>query len=119
MDEDGFLIGKLNNETGYVPSNLVEEITDKQVLSQIGTILHNQSVQGQTHHGNMNGNQRWLEEAAPHKMKAIFDYDPPQDSPNENSEVELTINEGDILTVFGTPDDDGFLKVCIIIGTGM
>ena len=44
-------------------------------------------------------------------MKALFDYDPAQDSPNENSEVELAITEGDVVTVFGKPDGDGFFKV--------
>ena len=47
-------------------------------------------------------------------MRAIYDYDPAQDSPNSESsgsEVELAFAEGDVLTVFGKPDEDGFFQV--------
>ena len=101
-------MGELNGKTGYVPSNLLEEVTDQEELSHIQTILHNQATKRQDTY-NMNGSQSSLD--GTQKMKVLFDYDPAQDSPNANSEVELAINEGDIVTVFGKPDSDGFFKV--------
>ncbi|XP_030041915.1 peripheral-type benzodiazepine receptor-associated protein 1 [Microcaecilia unicolor] len=41
-------------------------------------------------------------------MVAIFDYNPRKDSPNLDVEAELTFNAGDVITVFGDMDDDGF-----------
>lgn len=111
MDEDGFLFGELNGKSGYIPSNLMEEITDPEELGQIQTILEAQRTGVQDGSRNMNGNQQITDNDKPYKMKAMFDYDPAQDSPNENSEVELALTEGDIITVFGKPDKDGFYKV--------
>lgn len=119
VDEDGFIMAELHEKTGYIPSNLVEEITDQEELSQI----REQGLGGETtsphhHRGReMNGNKQGYSDVdgvdgdSPHKMKAVFDYDPVQDSPNDNSEVELAISEGDVVTVFGRPDPDGFYKV--------
>ncbi|KAK6743398.1 hypothetical protein RB195_010574 [Necator americanus] len=43
------------------------------------------------------------------KMVAKFDYDSRQLSPNVDAEqVELSFRQGDIITVFGEMDDDGF-----------
>nr|XP_033778811.1 peripheral-type benzodiazepine receptor-associated protein 1 isoform X3 [Geotrypetes seraphini] len=41
-------------------------------------------------------------------MVASFDYNPRKDSPNLDVEAELTFNAGDVITVFGDMDDDGF-----------
>lgn len=112
MDENGFIFADLNGKTGYVPSNLVEQITDEEELSRIDILLQEQLSQARQH--NMNGNQGSREEQGAQKMKALFDYDPAQDSPNENSEIELAINEGDVVTVFGKPDGNGFFKVSSI-----
>ena len=126
MDEDGFIFAKLNDKSGFIPSNLVEEITEEDELSQIESLLQEQRSRAtaggtadSTSHPrrNMNGNGNSSGEevdgegGSPHTMKALFDYDPARDSPNANSEVELAISEGDVLTVFGKPDGDGFFKV--------
>ena len=39
---------------------------------------------------------------------ALYDYDPTELSPNVDSEVELAFKTGEILTIFGDMDDDGF-----------
>ena len=39
---------------------------------------------------------------------ALYDYDPIELSPNVDSEVELAFRTGEILTIFGDMDDDGF-----------
>ncbi|KAM4047494.1 peripheral-type benzodiazepine receptor-associated protein 1 isoform 2-T2 [Anomaloglossus baeobatrachus] len=41
-------------------------------------------------------------------MVAIFDYNPKENSPNLDAEAELRFTAGDIITVFGQMDEDGF-----------
>ncbi|XP_063574193.1 peripheral-type benzodiazepine receptor-associated protein 1 isoform X14 [Pongo abelii] len=45
---------------------------------------------------------------APRSMVAAFDYNPQESSPNMDVEAELPFRAGDIITVFGGMDDDGF-----------
>lgn len=113
VDEDGFIMAELNGNTGYVPSNLVEVLTEQEELLRVPALLQEQRSreQGRGMNGT-NGDPR-EGEGDSHKMKALYDYDPAQDSPNENSEVELAITEGDLVTVYGKPDTDGFVKVCL------
>ncbi|XP_043574587.1 peripheral-type benzodiazepine receptor-associated protein 1-like isoform X12 [Chiloscyllium plagiosum] len=42
------------------------------------------------------------------RMVAVFDYDPRESSPNVDIEAELTFSAGDIITVYGDMDEDGF-----------
>ncbi|XP_059722230.1 peripheral-type benzodiazepine receptor-associated protein 1 isoform X2 [Haemorhous mexicanus] len=44
----------------------------------------------------------------PCRMVAAFDYNPKESSPNTDVEAELTFSAGDVITVFGSMDDDGF-----------
>ncbi|XP_074869772.1 peripheral-type benzodiazepine receptor-associated protein 1 isoform X6 [Carettochelys insculpta] len=44
----------------------------------------------------------------PRTMVAAFDYNPRESSPNADVEAELTFSAGDVITVFGSMDDDGF-----------
>lgn len=104
---DGFIYAELNGRRGYIPSNLVEEVTDQDELSRMKEALQEQSARGSSSRQlGINGDQE-----GSHAMKALFDYDPARDSPNANSEVELAITEGDMVTVFGKPDGNGFFKV--------
>lgn len=41
-------------------------------------------------------------------MVALYDYDPRESSPNIDVQAELTFCTGDIITVFGEIDEDGF-----------
>ncbi|XP_063812276.1 peripheral-type benzodiazepine receptor-associated protein 1 isoform X3 [Pseudophryne corroboree] len=41
-------------------------------------------------------------------MVAIFDYNPKESSPNMDVEAELSFTAGDVITVFGQMDEDGF-----------
>jgi RIMS-binding protein 2 len=55
--------------------------------------------------------ERWgdIYEDMPMKRKiALYDYDPTELSPNVDSEVELTFKTGDLVTIYGDMDDDGF-----------
>ena len=105
---DGFIYAELNGRRGYIPSNLVDEVTDKDELSRMEEALQEQSARGSSlsRQLSINGDRE-----GSHTMKALFDYDPARDSPNANSEVELAITEGDNVTVFGKPDGNGFFKV--------
>ena len=103
--------GELRGKVGFVPSNMLEVITDEKELAQISTLLAAQN--------RLNGRGRSPEggDGSITKMKALYDYDPTQDSPNSESgsEVELAFAEGDVLTVFGKPDEDGFFQVRLCI----
>ena len=55
--------------------------------------------------------ERWADiyEDMPMKRKiALYDYDPTELSPNVDSEVELNFKTGEIITIYGDMDDDGF-----------
>lgn len=110
VGEDGFLEGELHGKVGFAPSNMLEEITDEEELAQISTLL----ARGHTQNS-LNGRDQPPAGVggSATKMRAIYDYDPAQDSPNteSGSEVELAFAEGDVLTVFGQPDEDGFFQV--------
>lgn len=41
-------------------------------------------------------------------MVAVFDYNPRENLLNVDVESELTFSAGDVITVFGSMDDDGF-----------
>ena len=45
------------------------------------------------------------------RMRVLFGYNPVTDSPNENKDEELCIEEGDVVTVFGRPDEDRYYQV--------
>lgn len=56
-----------------------------------------------------NGSAAFPLEGPVRRMIALYDYDPNQLSPNVDAdEVELPFNTGDILTVYGDMDEDGF-----------
>lgn len=116
-------MGELDGKSGYVPSNLVEEVTDAEELTQIKTILRDKGTLRQRDNDlqcrNMNGSHGLLtgeerEGGVVHRMRAVYDYDPVQDSPNENPETELALAEGNIVTVFGRVDSDGYVKVGVV-----
>ena len=117
MDEDGFLMGELDGKTGYVPSNLVEEVMDNEELNEIRSILRER--------GTLRRDQQDLNGSGLLRgggggdgvriMVAEYDYNPEEDSPNENSEVELPLIEGQRVTVFGWADEDGFVKVRVCV----
>ena len=44
-------------------------------------------------------------------IRAVCSYNPAVDSPNTQHDDELQLEEGDVLTVLGGPDIDGFYEV--------
>ena len=92
---------------------MVIEITDPQELSQIKLSILNSNDGSSCVNGR---DQAPPLDDSPRMMRAVHDYDPTQDSPNDQSEVELTFSEGDLITVFGRPDEDGFWQVGTLSG---
>ena len=50
-------------------------------------------------------------DTAPHRMRAIFDYNPRELSPNPDLDMELSFRQGDMIMVYGEMDEDGFFIV--------
>ena len=95
-DADGFYWGECGNMSGYVPCNMISEVQvdDERVARELLKDDH-------LNRGGRGG--RGIK-----KMIALYDYDPMELSPNVDSEVELSFRTGDIVTVYGDMDDDGF-----------
>uniref|UniRef100_A0A8B9FFE5 RIMS-binding protein 2 n=1 Tax=Amazona collaria TaxID=241587 RepID=A0A8B9FFE5_9PSIT len=133
-DADGFYRGECAGREGYIPCNMVSEVQmenneiKKQLLKQgflpadtpmesIGTVsplcVHCQRVP-LLKRGKPSRAVKLHCEAellTPRCMVAVFDYNPKESSPNADVEAELTFSAGDIITVFGPMDDDGFYYV--------
>ncbi|XP_029469397.1 peripheral-type benzodiazepine receptor-associated protein 1 [Rhinatrema bivittatum] len=120
-DADGFYHGECAGRIGLIPCNMVSEVhvenddIRKQLLSQACAGI---SLENLVEITTSNDSKKCLPEQsrcinkedmkAARTMVAIFDYNPREDSPNLDVEAELTFNAGDVITVFGDMDDDGF-----------
>ncbi|EPQ02785.1 Peripheral-type benzodiazepine receptor-associated protein 1 [Myotis brandtii] len=108
-DADGFYRGEGGGRRGYIPCNMVAEVAvdtpaGRQRLFQQGYWSPQVLVEG-------SGPPQLVSSAslrAPRSMVAAFDYNPRESSPNMDVEAELPFRAGDIITVFGGMDDDGF-----------
>ena len=47
-------------------------------------------------------------------VQALYDYDPVNQSPNDSPNDELSFHQGDYMTVYGDPDEDGFYEASFI-----
>ncbi|KAL0965412.1 hypothetical protein UPYG_G00280950 [Umbra pygmaea] len=110
-DTDGFYRGEVRGgRMGLLPCNMVSEIRaeDEETMNQLikqGFLPLNTPVDkmgiGQDRRG-LRQNQ------STRRMVALYDYDPRESSPNVDVQAELTFCAGDIITVFGEIDEDGF-----------
>ncbi|KAM8813008.1 peripheral-type benzodiazepine receptor-associated protein 1 [Rhynchonycteris naso] len=134
-DSDGFYWGEGGSRTGYIPCNMVAEVAadspaEKQQLFQRGYLSPDVLVEGSTRITGPPPKPRRFKKAesegpaqhcagppqfvssvslrAPRSMVAAFDYNPQESSPNMDVEAELPFRAGDVITVFGGMDDDGF-----------
>ena len=104
---DGFFKGELNGTTGLVPSNFVQLLLDQTDATGPGSYE--------------------LSGTYPRNYVALFDYNPVEQSPNDNPETELSFHEGDLITVTGPMDEVRVTvtlcdKVCncnIVLQSGM
>ncbi|XP_078598124.1 peripheral-type benzodiazepine receptor-associated protein 1-like isoform X1 [Branchiostoma floridae x Branchiostoma japonicum] len=115
-DGDGFFMGDVDGRCGVVPCNLVEEIEDDYRLQQLrnsNNVLSSDkldSLPGGYHRDEahiQNGHLSQLQSPV-RRMRALFDYDPQEMSPNVDTEMELPFYQGDIIHVVGEMDEDGF-----------
>uniref|UniRef100_A0A4W5R980 RIMS-binding protein 2 n=1 Tax=Hucho hucho TaxID=62062 RepID=A0A4W5R980_9TELE len=108
-DTDGFYKAEIRDRPGLIPCNMVSEIQteDDEMMDQLlkqGFLPLNTPVE------KLERNRR---SGRPHpsstrRMVALYDYDPRESSPNVDVEAELTFCAGDVITVFGEIDEDGF-----------
>ncbi|XP_064888858.1 RIMS-binding protein 2 isoform X18 [Columba livia] len=108
-DADGFYRGETCTRIGLIPCNMVSEIQadDEEMMDQLlkqGFLPLNTPVE------KIERNRRTSRQqpVATRRMVALYDYDPRESSPNVDVEAELTFCTGDIITVFGEIDEDGF-----------
>ncbi|NXU48962.1 RIMB2 protein, partial [Turnix velox] len=108
-DADGFYRGETCSRIGLIPCNMVSEIQadDEEMIDQLlkqGFLPLNTPVE-KIERNRRSGRQQAV---ATRRMVALYDYDPRESSPNVDVEAELTFCTGDIITVFGEIDEDGF-----------
>ncbi|EMP40266.1 Peripheral-type benzodiazepine receptor-associated protein 1 [Chelonia mydas] len=120
-DADGFYRGEYAGRVGYIPYNMVSEVQvesneTKQHLLKQGSFTDEKSVINLVKVDTQNNNKSrtehsWqdskAEQLTSKTMVAVFDYNPRENSLNVDVESELTFSAGDIITVFGSVDDDG------------
>ncbi|MBN3322501.1 RIMB2 protein, partial [Atractosteus spatula] len=136
-DTDGFYRGEICGRSGLIPCNMVSEIQtdDEEMMEQLikqGFLPLNtpvekiaclscavncdrfkdgaRSVNRRSRKSKRERNRRsGRQHSVPtRRMVALYDYDPRESSPNVDVEAELTFCAGDIITVFGEIDEDGF-----------
>lgn len=113
-DADGFYWGEAGTRSGFVPCNMVSEVQvdDERVAEELFREQAGSSASQKTDRGgSVDRDDRWgdIYEDMPMKRKiALYDYDPTELSPNVDSEVELSFKTGEIITIYGDMDDDGF-----------
>ncbi|KAM9259680.1 RIMS-binding protein 2 isoform 3-T3 [Cariama cristata] len=108
-DADGFYRGETCTRIGLIPCNMVSEIQadDEEMMDQLlkqGFLPLNTPVE-KIERNRRSGRQHSV---STRRMVALYDYDPRESSPNVDVEAELTFCTGDIITVFGDIDEDGF-----------
>ncbi|XP_045881557.1 RIMS-binding protein 2 isoform X5 [Meles meles] len=107
-DADGFYRGETCARLGLIPCNMVSEIQadDEEMMDQLlrqGFLPLNTPVE-KIERSRGSGRHP----GATRRVVALYDYDPRESSPNIDVEAELTFCTGDIITVFGEIDEDGF-----------
>ncbi|XP_040543496.1 peripheral-type benzodiazepine receptor-associated protein 1 isoform X3 [Gallus gallus] len=121
-DADGFYRGECAGREGYIPCNMVSEVQVEnneikmQLLKQgflpadppTESIAELDKQEKYKSHPGQKHQDFEAELLTPRSMVAVFDYNPKESSPNADAEAELTFSAGDIITVFGSMDDDGF-----------
>ncbi|XP_038945054.1 RIMS-binding protein 2 isoform X1 [Rattus norvegicus] len=108
-DADGFYRGETCARLGLIPCNMVSEIhaDDEEMMDQLlrqGFLPLNTPVE-KIERSRRSGRGHSV---PTRRMVALYDYDPRESSPNVDVEAELLFCTGDIITVFGEIDEDGF-----------
>ncbi|XP_033627080.1 RIMS-binding protein 2-like isoform X2 [Asterias rubens] len=129
-DADGFFMGELNNQRGFVPYNMVEEVDGPEQTplnppkrpSTAGTSMLSDSPDRVGYSSSLNTTASSPvhlfsspitslnvgPDARRQRMRALFDYNPQELSPNPDAEAELSFRQGELIMVYGEMDNDGF-----------
>ncbi|XP_072443766.1 RIMS-binding protein 2 isoform X8 [Chiloscyllium punctatum] len=130
-DVDGFYHGERNGRVGLIPCNMVSEIQadDEEMVDElvkrgylplntpVEKIVNSErekettrSVNRKSRKSKRERNRRSSQQhsVTTRRMVALYDYDPRESSPNVDVEAELTFCAGDIISVWGELDEDGF-----------
>ncbi|XP_060699880.1 RIMS-binding protein 2 [Hemiscyllium ocellatum] len=130
-DVDGFYHGERNGRVGLIPCNMVSEIQadDEEMVDELvkrGYLPLNtpvekivnaerekettRAVNRKSRKSKRERNRRSSQQHSvpTRRMVALYDYDPRESSPNVDVEAELTFCAGDIISVWGELDEDGF-----------
>ncbi|XP_072373448.1 RIMS-binding protein 2 isoform X6 [Scyliorhinus torazame] len=130
-DADGFYHGETNGRMGLIPCNMISEIQtdDEEMMDQlvkqgylplntpVEKIVNSErdkesmrSVNRRSRKSKRERNRRSSQQhsISTRRMVALYDYDPRESSPNVDVEAELTFCAGDIISVWGELDEDGF-----------
>ncbi|XP_055511511.1 LOW QUALITY PROTEIN: RIMS-binding protein 2 [Leucoraja erinacea] len=125
-DADGFYHGESAGRAGLIPCNMVSEIEaggdELERLLDAGFLPLNTPVQriakadspgSSNRRSRKSKRERNRRTGRPlpmlsRRMVALYDYDPRESSPNVDVEAELTFCAGDIVSVWGELDEDGF-----------
>ncbi|KAM8886025.1 RIMS-binding protein 2 isoform 18-T28 [Spinachia spinachia] len=111
--EDDEMMGQLLKQ-GFLPLNTpVEKLVNCDRFKD-GRSINRRSRKSKRERNRRSGRQHPM---STRRMVALYDYDPRESSPNVdveyegnrlNEEAELTFCAGDVITVFGEIDEDGF-----------
>ncbi|XP_026199889.1 RIMS-binding protein 2 isoform X5 [Anabas testudineus] len=129
-DTDGFYRAEIRDRVGLIPCNMVSEIQteDDEMMEQLlkqgflplntpveklvncdrfkdGRSINRRSRKSKRERNRRSSRQHPM---STRRMVALYDYDPRESSPNVDVEAELTFCAGDVITVFGEIDEDGF-----------
>ncbi|XP_061842068.1 RIMS-binding protein 2 isoform X16 [Nerophis lumbriciformis] len=129
-DTDGFYRAEIRDRVGVIPCNMVSEIQteDDNMMGQLlkqgflplntpveklvncdrfkdGRVINRRSRKSKRERNRRSGRQHPM---STRRMVALYDYDPRESSPNIDIQAELTFCAGDVITVFGEIDEDGF-----------
>ena len=88
---------------------MVQELREESEIKLAEDALAKQATETENTSTLLNG--RDVSDAAVRRVRALYDYSPMEDSPNVEKSQELHFVEGDVITVYGRPDNDGFLRV--------
>ncbi|KFM57745.1 RIMS-binding protein 2, partial [Stegodyphus mimosarum] len=103
-DSDGYFTGEIDGRIGYVPYKMVSEIPYNE--EETTRHLMNDHRSHRRHHGG-DPSDPWSNLPVK-KLVALYDYDPQELSPNVDAEMELAFRTGDVISVYGEADEDGF-----------
>ncbi|EDO34249.1 predicted protein, partial [Nematostella vectensis] len=116
--KDGFYFGSLQDKKGLIPSNFVEEVAVATARAPSDKAL---KVRSTFNNNNTTDLYADLEQVTFNynnttdlqKMVALYDYNPETQSPLSNPSAELSFKKGQVVTILGPMNSDGYYQADI------